>query len=235
MALARTRRFRSKRKVGRRFGRRMARRVSRRVPYSLTRKYDNHSFKRHYISYGWQLSMVGTPAVYGSVQTSLTQLEIYDSIRGSATPSYFQMADVTEFTNLFDRYRIAGYKLTFIPTWNNADVTAGTARLPTFHYTYDIDSAQIPSNFNDIVERTNVKSFQITKPFSMYVRNPGVDISAYGGVSSGYAVVKRSPWLDCSNANILHYGFKWAILGYTGTPINFDLKITWYLRFKNVR
>lgn len=95
-------------------------------------------------------------------------------------PTMATMPNLSEYTALFDQYKINGVKVTLRPRWTGADgsdaTTAGTTNKPlqSVHYIVDPLSqvsrsgAYTSSTFNSFCENGNVKSVQGIKPIDIY-------------------------------------------------------------------
>lgn len=167
----------------------------------------------------------------------------------------FKLADVpnvSEFTSLYDVYRIAGVKMVFYPASGNLvyDVTQQNATgiplspaqpgslLPRFMTVIDEDDNTTPGSTSDLLQYQTLKITSGTKHV-VYLK-PRFSATVYKNLAaSGYAVGPRKQWLDCSDSTTEHYGVKYA---YESTPsltpvgmFNMKVHITYYLEFKDVR
>lgn len=146
--------------------------------------------------------------------------------------------DNVEFTQLFDQYKILSYTAEYMPRWDSVD-TAQTSgfgvMMPTFHWVYDMDDATIPTTVEELMTRPYCKSVPINKPIRITVKNPCVAGMIYqSGVATSYSP-RKSPWVDCNNNSVPHYGYKFCVTGKPTTTYTFDVKVTIRLMMKNVR
>lgn len=172
---------------------------------------------------------------------------------GSIVFKLSDVPNVTEFTSLYDVYRIAGVKITFFPSSGElvydvsqinpvsgnalAPIIPGSL-LPRFMTVIDEDDNTTPSSTNDLLQYQNLKITSGTKHV-VYLK-PRFSSTVYKSLTaSGYAVGPRNLWLDCSDSTIEHYGVKYS---YESTPsvtpvgmFNMKVHITYYLEFKDVR
>lgn len=139
----------------------------------------------------------------------------------------------TDMVSLFDRYKISGIKLKFIPL--STEATVGNA-VPMIAYAIDLDDASVPSSYAEINQKYNVKKKRLDKPFSIYLK-PRVAASVYNGLTTGYAVGSKSVYIDCNDHGVPHYGLKWWIrdisLGATTTNTVVRIETTYYLSMKD--
>lgn len=144
----------------------------------------------------------------------------------------------TEFTTLFDKYKITGIKYKIMYQCNDAQV-AGSQVLPIIHYAVDTDDSSTPASLTAVQERSNTKSkvFGNTQTISFFLR-PKVAASLYqSSISTGYEV-KKAPYINSSYASIPHYGVKvWMNNVYMVTANNTAITIepTYYLALKDVQ
>lgn len=180
-------------------------------------------------------------------------------INSPANPSSFpyslaftfnDIGNVTEFSNLFDRYMITGVKVMF-HLLSNPDVDTlqpGVGSVPSIQvyprlwYVRDNDDAAL-TTLASLKEYGNVKC-RVLKPNSMtsvYVAYPrtAVGISQTSGLQA--SGVNKPMWLDCGFPNVNHYGLKFA-LDYGSSSVSgasniFRVKIElkYYFKCKDVR
>lgn len=159
--------------------------------------------------------------------------QIQSDVAGKAGSYAFTLSTVpafSEFTNLFDQYRICAVKLQFFP--RVTDVTAsGTTNQVPFHYAVDYTDVTPPTSLTDVLQYNNSKTRQALKPFTIYLK-PRVAQTIWQGVTAaGYAPGKPSMWLDSKSYGIQHYGLKWFFdTGMTGYTL--DCMSTYYVQFK---
>lgn len=165
----------------------------------------------------------------------------------------FTLSDVgnlTEFTNLFDRYMITGVKVMF-HLLSNPDVDTtqtGVGAVPSIQvyprlwYARDNDDASL-TTLASLKEFGNVKC-RVLKPnvvTSVYVAYPrtAVGISQTSGLQA--SGVNKPMWLDCGYPNVNHYGLKFALdygsVSVTGASNIFRVKLElkYYFKCKDVR
>lgn len=144
--------------------------------------------------------------------------------------------DYTDITKMFDRYKIVGVKLKF-HYLQNASVPTASSTLPTIHYAYDADDADVPATANEVLTKAYCKTkvLNANRPLSVYYKPriiKGVQISQFGyGASS-----ERPTWLDCNAPNIPHFGMKMWISDWNGVGHNaIRIQPTYYLALKDTQ
>lgn len=165
----------------------------------------------------------------------------------------FLMADLPSFsdmTNVFDRFKINGIKVTFRPRYDGfagndtVDTTLpgvtnqGMCRL---HIINDPASNVTPSgvytsaNMNAFLENGSVRSYSGSRPISIYFK-PTVNVTT-GGVAAGRRV--RAGWLQSTaGTSIEHNGFHVYAqdVNFTGVFNQaWDVFVTYYMAFKGLR
>lgn len=154
-----------------------------------------------------------------------------------------QLPSWAEITNLWDRYRIAGVKVTFRPRYDSFagndttdTTTPGITNLQGsyVHIINDPYSAVTPSGtyntttLNSFLEQGNVRSYQGTRPFSFYVK-PTVDVTLNGVAQARRA---KAPFVNTTQANFAHYGYHafQQDINMTGASgQSFDIFYTFYI------
>jgi len=161
------------------------------------------------------------------------------------------LPDYTEFTTLFDQYRIKKAIIRF-RTWatsngveaNGANNNPQLAALMFSQLDYD-DNTAPPVSTAGINQMREYDSFRTNnfitkyKPLKMSC-TPRIAMAAYGGgVFSSYANMK-APWIDANSPSVQHYGMKflWNVIA-PGAAIDYNLffipEVTLYFECKNTR
>jgi len=177
----------------------------------------------------------------------------------------------TEFTSLFDQYRINKIKLTLVPNWTNLngahipwsqpDVTGNSPSYllnawylgnPNIHSVIDHDDLNMTgANVSTLMQYPNYRMTRGNRIHSRYF-TPAIATGVYDGTANtvpGGVEYKR--WIDCNEADIIHFGVKvfvdpGALWDYnTGAfqtdaaqpSMNIFIRVyaTYYMEFKGVR
>lgn len=148
---------------------------------------------------------------------------------------YFRLIDVpgsSEFTSLFDQYRIDKVRVRFMPRANSAEVGTNQGMVKLFT-AIDYDDISPAASIQDLLQYQNCR-FQPTTRMSSRTLKPKHAVEVYqSAVSTGYGM--RTGWLDVANPSVQHYGIKWALQQLPAGAQTFDLHIQYHLSFKNVR
>lgn len=136
------------------------------------------------------------------------------SVALSACPGY------TDFTNLFDSYRIVKVRIDFMPnlTGNPANALPGLYNM--FHMAVDHTDVSVPSQSGDVLQYDQHRSVQPYRPFSITWK-PAPSSAYYNSATlSGYGPVPGA-WIDSSSPAVPHYGLKtwWDCNSATSTRI----------------
>jgi len=187
----------------------------------------NYTFSRYYSD--TDQILVTSPAYYGSKEFTFAQL-----------------TNPTDFSNLFDQYRIkmVVLKLYLINVPENPlyvgdasaqNVNAATSYInnvntyPKLWYVSDSDDSSAPGSINAMKEIQGVKCRVLNprKPVTIILR-PGILTPAYkAGATWGYSLSKGR-WVDMANTDVPHYGLKYAIEAQnTEVSVNFPYKLRW--------
>lgn len=133
---------------------------------------------------------------------------------GASVFSLDQLPGYTEFTNLFDFYKIKAIKLSFIPTSNvtlqtgNSSTTVANSIYNNRIFTViDYNDAGIPTSVNELREYSNCKWSPNNKIHKRYiVPNPLADATDDSTIS-----LMNKPWVPSTNYAMDYYAIKWAI------------------------
>lgn len=168
----------------------------------------------------------------------------YNGVATNSSGAFtFKLSDLpnnSEFTSLFDKYRISGIRAQFIPRTNVLalnNLSSSLTAQPVLLTVIDYDDGTA-GDYNALAQYENCKSHDQFKPFSLYFK-PMIAVAAYQGAFTGYGS-SRKMWLDAASPDIEYYALKWATLPYSSgnnatlDPI-WDVIFTYYVQFKYPR
>lgn len=136
---------------------------------------------------------------------------------GGVATYFLTINNYTEFTSLFDYYKINAVKLQMFYSANVHDFTTPGTTLPMFHIANDFDDAQNVETVPKILERVGVRTVQFdatnqngirhyVKPkpalFSSNIDGSGVQGSSVANIPF------RDSWFDTASSQIPHYAIK---------------------------
>jgi len=143
-----------------------------------------------------------------------------------------QIPLTSNFTNLYDQYRICGIKVTFYPPVTQVS-TITTINTPTaaarMFSAIDLNDNTPPASTDEIREYENCKINPITEKHVRYIPFPKFINSSGQNVND---------WISSSNPGTAHYGLKVAVepMGSTSTlSMNYNVEACFYLCFKNIK
>lgn len=159
----------------------------------------------------------------------------------------FQLTDLpnyTEFTNLFDQYKINGVALRIIPK-TSVQIQGGTSgTTAALGYgevvtVIDYDTASAPGSKNELLEYGSVKVTKSNRVHTRFLRPKLLNTIWRNSLSSGYAAVP-SQFIDEAYTDIPHYGIRWwadapASTGVADSSMSYDVYATYYITCKNVK
>lgn len=162
--------------------------------------------------------VVSTSSFSGALQFTLSDL-----------PGY------TDFTNLYDMYKINKVVWKLIPKYTEAALNGGTANnsnCQQIHSVIDYDDNVAPTG--GISQLTQYQSHRMTRGNQIHSRTiiPKVQTSA----QALSALPKANQWIDCDQTTVYHRGIKFIVpaAAQPGTTLYYDAEITMYLSMKNV-
>jgi len=128
----------------------------------------------------------------------------------------FRLEDVpnaTDFTQLYEQFKITGVKLRFIP-YLSTESSSGVSNGLTDTIALAIDRgandfAVVNPSFNSLLENQDVKLHNSQRGFSMWIGTPTFHQPADGLTQGTY----KSGWLDgeiVASRNVDYHGLKWS-------------------------
>lgn len=145
------------------------------------------------------------------------------------------LPDVTDFTALYDQYKILGIKVQWLPRGNSSDIGV-QGNMARFFSVIDRDDDAPPASIDQL---TQYESLKVTGTQHVHKRyfKPSVRREVATGIGTTANEVAMSPWIDVTNTNVKHYGIKIAVQppANAGISVIYDAMVTMYLAFRNVR
>lgn len=158
----------------------------------------------------------------------------------TVAPALSLLPNYTDFTQLFDQYRIDKLRVTLYPRQN---VTNGTFPSPT---TDTVQSCQLFSviDYDDgnplsgLVSAMQYQNLKTTRGLKVHSRiwTPAVEIQTLNQGTASGTMVKFRPWLDAATPAVQHNAMKIIAQNTAGfAPITYDMKIEYWISCKQVR
>lgn len=147
----------------------------------------------------------------------------------------------TDFTGLFDRYRIVKVKALWMPRVNNQTMagynTAATSEVPPLVTVVDYDDATA-ANATTLVEYDDAKWHWGFKPFTL-TYSPHTAVALYNGGFAAYGNQTKQ-WIDAANPDVQYYSLKWATATYSTAnnatvTYSYDVFFTYFIECMNPR
>lgn len=145
---------------------------------------------------------------------------------------------VSDFTGLYDQYRINAVKWTLIPRGNNSDITPGSGSTSSANSVgifscLDYDDSTNLTSITQYLQYQNNKMTRTHQQHSRYLK-PKINAQIVNNVTSVSAVNMKG-WLDITASDVPHYGIKYCLQQAPSSVQQFDLKVDYYIAFKCVR
>lgn len=124
------------------------------------------------------------------------------------------LPNYTEFTNLYDFYRIRKVKWYMVPTVteNPAEASVTNYNLPTVHTVLDYNDYNVLFTLNDLMQYRNYKAHRGHRIVKRYF-TPAVANTLYNTANTSAFGPKFKQWISTDNPNVSHYGVRYLIEG----------------------
>lgn len=216
-----------------------------------------HKFKRHQSPY-YIYALGGGAFAAGNVtdiSTAPANVLVGTAVADGLMLTYdvpftpvFRLNDVnnnTEFTVLFDSFRITGVsvKITYAIDTAAIPIGGGTAAMsiPSIYSVEDYDDGTLINNLNEIQDFSTMKVSKLSneRVVTRYVK-PRAALYSYktSGTTFGYAQAPTTQWFDCTNNDTEYYGLKFWLSNIHGNTTKvpaIKVETAYYLEFKNPR
>jgi len=152
----------------------------------------------------------------------------------------FKLSDLpnySEYTALYDEYRIKAVKVMFIPNFNVSavDETSGTTNsytgVPALYTWIDTDDNTAPTAITAGQQFQTFKCHGLMNTMRQRTLIPEVSTALYSGSFTSYGQLKNQ-WIDNNSPSVVHYGLKYGILNGSSSYGVFDCVATYYLEFR---
>ena len=159
---------------------------------------------------GWNLNGSTTGIFNMQFAFSLSGVKVYI---GGVLNTTLPMPSVSEFTSLYDQYRIDYVECKFSFSNNNSSNSSPGSTLPIMYLVKDYDDSGV-AGVTDLQQYSTQTMWQLGNAhgrdgIKSIKMKPNVDVALYQGVTTGYGRGKPM-FIDTSSPDVLHYGVKVA-------------------------
>lgn len=177
--------------VSKKYTKKLFKRSKRNVRRSRITRFKNVANQVHYFKRTFE---------YGNVSSHNVDVHVAWSV------SLGQLPNSSEFTNLYDKYKIISAKFQVVPIFNVNSMQTNEQLVPVL-YVHDYDDSGPLSSDAEYYQFSNFKQRRAGTVFNIMLY-PKVATTVYNtALTSGYAT-QRPMWLDCDSPNVPHYGLK---------------------------
>lgn len=186
----------------------------------------------------------GVSLTTDNIQVDFTLNNVRLFAAGGASPfATLPMPNATEFTGLYDQYRIDWIDCQFMFSNNNSSVNSPATVLPIIYLCKDYDDTA-NATVNDIRQYSTQQTWQLGQQqgsdgiHHVFVK-PNVDVALYNGITTGYARGKPM-YIDTGSADVPHYGIKFALdriaVPASSTPVGYlTINFVYHMTFANTK
>lgn len=194
-------------------------------------KKNVHWFKRKFQMSVNQL-VQGTTDNFASMFFTLSNINTPGTLFSASS---YALPNYTEFTNLYDCYRILGVKVNFIPRHidtNTPSYASGNGSALLW-YSIDTNDGAVPSSLQTLAEYNTSKCRYMYKPFSIFLTPKSVNQVYESAITNAYEA-KGKRWIDTGDPDVPHYGIKLGVPASTASTgfFKMDVTVTYYIQCK---
>jgi len=137
------------------------------------------------------------------------------TVLGWAGSKAFRLSDLpnhTEFTALFDSYRIYKVEVHFIPKYSESDYSSGGAAygLPTIYIASDENSTTNPASINELCQYKNCVFKRFNEPVK-YTVYPKIALATAGNAAQIVDDNLKNKWIRSAYPDVDHNGIIWGL------------------------
>lgn len=146
------------------------------------------------------------------------------------------LSEVASFTSVFDQYRIRMMKVEIHPA---VQLSTTVTSSPPYSFLYVVTDYDDSTNLASASLALNYQNLKIVGAGKGLTRSIKPHVNSYAAEDPNTAQpaeTRVSPWLDCAQTAIAHYGLKCAVLQQTSTNIvSWRIWIHYLVDFRMVR
>jgi len=191
-----------------------------------------------------QIHMYKRSAYLGTVVSSISALGVPAPVANAYSFSLAQLPSVSDFTALYDQYKITGAKLQLTPALSEGIQspifgTASALGYSRVHTVIDYDDTLVPTSEDQLLEYGSHKSTAPFQTHSRYIKPKVLHEIYRSAIATAYAP-RANTYLDMTNTDVPHYGLKLWIsapntTAGTAASITYKVYLTLYFACKNTR
>jgi hypothetical protein len=154
---------------------------------------------------------------------------------GSIAFALSDLPSSSDFTSLFDQYRIAQVTLKFVPASAQFGPATTATDYPSILTVIDLDDDGVPASADTLRQYGTCMTTQNAIYFER-VLTPRFAVAAYSGAFTSYSQSLPGQWVDCASPNVVHYGVKWATTPITvasGSYVLFNIEATYVIQCRS--
>lgn len=180
----------------------------------------------------------------GNITASVSALGVPTPVATAYSFALSQLPNVSDFTSLFDQYKLTGVKVTLTPALSEgiASPLAGTASPLGFsrvHSVIDYDDNTAPTSEDQLLEYGSHKSTAPFQTHSRYIKPKLLQEVYRSSLTTAYSP-RANTYLDLTYTDVPHLGMKVWISApntnaNTAQSITYKVYQTMYFTCKNVR
>lgn len=142
--------------------------------------------------------------------------------------------DYSDFTNLFDQYRINAVKISFVPNFSNSalEYAANSAGLHSIHTVIDHNDNTDPNDVLELMQYDNYRRKRIDRVMTRYFKVNTLADTKPSGLSAEW-----KKWISTSSTDVAYYGLKYWIDALESSTVTavFDVFVTYYIQCRSVK
>lgn len=150
--------------------------------------------------------------------------------------NFNQLTGASEFTTLFDMYKIEKIQVRFYLKIDPSAQSAAGASYPKMYWVIDHDDDTAPPTLNALREHSKcrVKVMNPNRPVTITFK-PSILGMRYKTVSTTAYTPMFNQWIDCNDPTTPQYGCKWGVDDLTNTNYKIDTEVTYWFACKDAR
>lgn len=153
---------------------------------------------------------------------------------GAYTLQFSNLPNNSDFTNLFDMYRINKIVVKWVPNHDASEI-GSTKGIPDFHSVLDFTDGNAPTSLNEMYE---YQSWRMTRGTRIHTRSfiPSVLIDALEITPNQASAPKFKQWISTAQTDVAFLGVKYAVGATTASAdVSFTPYVTYYYSCKSVK
>lgn len=192
-----------------------------------------YSFKRScFVAAAFNVGATGSTCGVSVAVDGLAQVRAY-TLNGAGANNTWTAAipGASDFTGLFDQYKVKKFVIKIIPRINSMDQNASTTTFPSYPMIFSsTDLDDVTAETQQTLTQRNDCQIKLLDKVLSYTVYPRVSASSVYAATGNAVALLNNAWIDVTNNGAQYYGKKFAMQAYPGATADMHIEVHYQLK-----